>query len=45
VIDATGRPFSSFGPGLDDYPPPRIDVAMIGIWLPRAELARRIAHR
>jgi tRNA dimethylallyltransferase len=45
VIDATGRPFSSFGPGLGDYAPPCLDVAMIGIWLPRAELARRIALR
>jgi tRNA dimethylallyltransferase len=45
VIDATGRPFSSFGPGLGDYAPPCLDVAMIGIWLPRAELARRIARR
>jgi tRNA dimethylallyltransferase len=45
VIDATGRRFSSFGAGLDDYPPPCLDVAMIGIWQPRVELARRIARR
>jgi tRNA dimethylallyltransferase len=45
VIDATGRPFSSFGPGLADYPPPSLDVTMIGVWLPRGELARRIARR
>jgi tRNA dimethylallyltransferase len=45
VIDATGRPFSSFGAGLDDYPPPSLDVAMVGIWLPRAELACRIVRR
>jgi len=45
VIDATGRPFSSFGPGLDEYATPSIDVEMIGIWVPRAELACRIARR
>jgi tRNA dimethylallyltransferase len=45
VIDATGQPFSSFGAGLDDYPSPSLDVALVGIWLPRTELARRIARR
>jgi len=45
VIDATGRPFSSFGPGLGVYPPPCVDVALVGIWVPRSELARRVERR
>lgn len=45
VIEATGRPFSSFGSGLSDYGPPAFDVGLVGVWLPRAELGRRIAAR
>jgi tRNA dimethylallyltransferase len=45
VIEVTGRRFSSFGRGLDDYPAPGLDVVMAGIWVPRAELNRRIARR
>src|SRR5258707_14068819 len=45
VIETTGRPFSSFGSGLDDYGPPAFDVGLVGIWLPRAELGRRITAR
>ncbi|HEX5616760.1 MAG TPA: tRNA (adenosine(37)-N6)-dimethylallyltransferase MiaA [Acidimicrobiia bacterium] len=45
VIRSTGRPFSSFGPGLDRYGPTAFDVALIGIWLPRDTLARRIESR
>jgi tRNA dimethylallyltransferase len=45
VIRLTGRPFSSFGPGLDRYGPTAFPVALVGIWLPRDELARRIARR
>ena len=45
VIRLTGRPFSSFGAGLDRYGPPAISVQLAGIWLPRDELARRIARR
>jgi tRNA dimethylallyltransferase len=45
VHAVTGRPFSSFGPGFDSYEPPRIDVRLVGIWLPRAELGRRIDAR
>jgi tRNA dimethylallyltransferase len=45
VIETTGRPFSSFGSGLDDYGPPAFDVGLVGIWLPRVELGRRIAAR
>jgi tRNA dimethylallyltransferase len=45
VLDATGLPFSSFGPGLEDYPEPVLDVTQVGVWLPRAALARRIEAR
>jgi tRNA dimethylallyltransferase len=45
VIAATGRPFSSFGPGVDQFGEPQLPVRLVGIWLPRAELARRIAQR
>jgi tRNA dimethylallyltransferase len=45
VVRSTGRPFSAAGEGLDVYGPPRIDVELVGVWLPRAELARRIAAR
>jgi tRNA dimethylallyltransferase len=45
VIGATGREFSSFGPGVDHFGPPQIPVRLLGIWLPRTELARRIERR
>lgn len=45
VIESTGRPFSSFGPGIDRYGPPAFDVRLVGLWLPRDVLARRIAAR
>ncbi len=45
VIELTGRPFSSFGAGLTAYPPPVTDVALVGVWLPRAELLARITAR
>jgi tRNA dimethylallyltransferase len=45
VIESTGRPFSSFGPGVGNFGAPQFPVRLIGIWLPRAELARRIANR
>jgi tRNA dimethylallyltransferase len=45
VIRLTGRPFSSFGPGLHDAGPPVVDVALAGIWLPRPVLAERIDAR
>jgi len=45
VIELTGRPFSSFGTGLTAYPAPGIDVALVGVWLPRAELLARITAR
>ena len=38
-----GRPFSSYGPGLEDYPPR--PVRMIGLDVPRPELDGRISER
>jgi tRNA dimethylallyltransferase len=43
VTLGSGRPFSSYGPGLDDHPPSRF--ALLGVWLPRAVVAERIAAR
>ena len=44
VTLGSGRPFSSFGPGLGAYPPsPRFRLA--GVWLPRPVLADRIESR
>lgn len=43
VTIGSGRPFSSFGPGLDAYPPTPVD--QIGLRWPRDVLARRIAER
>jgi tRNA dimethylallyltransferase len=43
VTLGSGRPFSSYGPGLDVYPPSR--VRMVGVMLPHAVVARRIEAR
>jgi tRNA dimethylallyltransferase len=43
VTLGSGRPFSSYGPGVDDWPPTRFRQA--GVWLPRPVLAERIAAR
>jgi tRNA dimethylallyltransferase len=43
VTLGSGRPFSSFGPGVDAFPPTRWRLA--GVWLPRQVLARRIEDR
>ena len=43
VTIGSGRPFSSFGPGLAAYPRSRFRLA--GVWLPRHVLAERIAAR
>jgi tRNA dimethylallyltransferase len=43
VTIGSGRPFSSFGPGLAAYPPTPIRLA--GVWLPRAVVGRRIEQR
>ncbi len=39
----SGRPFSSFGPGMTAYPPTPWRIA--GVWLPRAVVAERIRLR
>lgn len=43
VCEGSGRPFSSFGPGLDAYLP--TDVVQIGLRWDRAVLTERIARR
>jgi tRNA dimethylallyltransferase len=43
VCLGSGRPFSSFGPGLDVYPP--ADVVQIGLRWPRDVLTARIERR
>ncbi len=43
VTVGSGRPFSSYGPGLNQYPPR--DIAQFGLSLPRAEIDRRIEQR
>lgn len=43
VCLGSGRPFSSFGPGLDAYPP--TDTVQIGLRWPRPALAQRIEAR
>jgi tRNA dimethylallyltransferase len=43
VTIGSGRPFSSFGPGVDDYPPS--PVVQIGLRWPREVLRARIAAR
>ncbi len=43
VTLGSGRPFSSFGPGVDDYPPS--GVIQIGLRWPREVITDRIAER
>ena len=43
VVLGSGRPFSSYGPGLQAYPPTA--VTMIGLRWPRPALAERVATR
>ncbi len=43
VTLGSGRPFSSFGPGLDQYPP--VDFEQVGLQWPRDVLTARIAER
>ena len=43
VTIGSGRPFSSFGPGVDTYP--AVQFAQFGLRWPRPVLARRIADR
>lgn len=43
VTIGSGRPFSSYGPGVADHPP--TPVALFGLWLPRPVVADRIEAR
>ena len=43
VTVGSGRPFSSYGPGLGEYPPR--DIVQFGLSLPRNEIDRRIEQR
>jgi tRNA dimethylallyltransferase len=43
VTVGSGRPFSSHGPGLDHHQP--IEVDLVGVWLPKEVVARRISAR
>jgi len=43
VTVGSGRPFSSFGPGLDAYPPTRFRI--VGVALPHEVVVRRIEDR
>jgi tRNA dimethylallyltransferase len=43
LFRSSGRPFSSFGPGLTSHP--RTPFRMAGVWLSRPVVRRRIAER
>ncbi len=45
VILATGRPFSSFGPGLFASTHEALPLQAAGVWMPRGASATRIAER
>jgi tRNA dimethylallyltransferase len=45
VIELTGRPFSSFGTGIQTYDATVFPVQIAGVWLPRDVLNARIAIR
>ncbi len=45
VIQLTGKPFSSFGPGLGEYGATVLPVSMAGVWIPRPVLRDRIVKR
>jgi len=45
VIELTGRPFSSFGTGIQTYGETVFPVRVAGVWLPRDVLNARIATR
>jgi len=45
VLELTGRPFSSYGPGLVAYGAPALDVTIVGIDLDREEIGRRCRAR
>jgi tRNA dimethylallyltransferase len=43
VTLGSGRPFSEFGPGLEEYPPSRF--LLVGLFVERADLGPRIERR
>jgi tRNA dimethylallyltransferase len=45
VVSITGRPFSSFGPGIQEYGATVFPVRTVGVWLPREVLDSRIRDR
>ncbi len=45
VLELTGQPFSSFGPGIGRFGPTRFPVTIAGVWLPRAVVSGRIEKR
>jgi tRNA dimethylallyltransferase len=45
VIRLTGKPFSSFGPGIDQFGPTAFPVRIVGVWMPRDVLNARIGTR
>ena len=45
VTLATGRPFSSFGPGLFASAPESLPLRAAGVWMPRAAASARIVER
>lgn len=45
VTVGSGRPFSSYGPGMGAYPDVSARWRLAGIWLPRPVVAARIHHR
>ena len=45
VIRITGRPFSSFGPGIQEYGATVFPVRMVGVWCTRELLDERIRAR
>jgi tRNA dimethylallyltransferase len=45
VTRLTGKPFSSFGPGIDQFGPTAFPVRMVGVWVQRDVLNARVARR
>jgi tRNA dimethylallyltransferase len=45
VIELTGRPFSSFGPGMRRFGMPAVPLRFVGLWMERTRLGARIVDR
>jgi tRNA dimethylallyltransferase len=45
VVRLTGKPFSSFGPGIMQFGPTAFPVRVAGVWLPRVVVGERISAR